>query len=129
MNPQELRIGNLLRDTLAGALLEVEYISAKSFSVKVLDRSKFPLPEGWEAVPIPLTTDLLLQFGFVAERYSTFTSYVLGYFEFYVFGDRGSRTLYRNGIIHMKMPDYVHQLQNLYFAMENEELPTPVLLR
>lgn len=126
MNPQELRIGNLLRDKISGTLLGVEDISTQSFSAKVLDRSRFPLPKGWEAERIPLDDEWLDHFGF--ERGVDFWS-----------KDGVVLDITPNGL-ELRLPQYfgvtppividsVHRLQNLYHAYTMKELPTPVLLR
>lgn len=59
-----LRIGNFLVDSLTGELLKVIEIKESGFTTSVIDRSKFPLPKGWQAKSIPLTKDWVSKFGF-----------------------------------------------------------------
>jgi hypothetical protein len=103
MKASELRIGNLVYDNLGGTL-KIKGISLES------DLSHIK--------PIPLTEEWLLKFGFewknFAFRDGTFT--VRYQKEFYVYlSVEGVRP------IQIKL-DYVHQLQNLYFALTGEEL-------
>jgi len=70
--------------------------------------------------PIPLTEEWLIKFGFVYDENT-------GFFRSVVFGriyiDNGRHTFCfcnKNGIL--KVVEYVHQLQNLYFALTGEEL-------
>lgn len=128
MNPKELRIGNLISDKLSGALLEVDYISKHSFGVKVLDRSKYPLPEGWEAEPIQLTEQWLRDFGFK----STFSTDPQYWPASKCFNLKGFK-------IHQPIEDVdqfifepivddhielhsVHQIQNVYFSIMGDDL-------
>lgn len=56
----EIRIGNLMQDQ-QGNILKVIGIVEGSISYHVVDRSKFPLENGWSAFPIPLTEEILLK--------------------------------------------------------------------
>lgn len=121
----ELRIGNLFQDQNEN-LLKVSEINEENQVFKVVDRTKFPLPNGWKAEPIPLTEEILLKCGFEKKD------------ESYVFGaNKQHRLRWINKItgfehrivslsynvaiydLHIK---YLHQLQNLYFALTGEEL-------
>lgn len=64
MNAKDYRIGNYLHDTLTGAILIVDEIpkgekDSNVLGLLVVDRSKYPLPPGWQAAPIPITTKML----------------------------------------------------------------------
>jgi hypothetical protein len=100
INPKELRIGNILQKS-TNELLIVGEITDNGFGCKVVDRDKFSLPTGWEIHPIPITEDWLLNFGFEQN------------------GHKLPIQLHQRGKTHIK---YVHQLQNLYFALTGEEL-------
>lgn len=114
----ELRIGNLFRERVSGALLSVKLISVHGFDFHVIDRSEYPLPEGWEAKPIPLTKKWFLNFGF---EYKIF-AWGIGNLSV----DDENRLIINDskgyGIIIARDVLYVHQLQNLYFALTGEEL-------
>jgi hypothetical protein len=120
MKSTELRIGNLLRDKVSKTELKVIELTENNIITKVIDRSKFPLKDGWGIEPIPLNEEWLLKFGFeeqVNDYYSK-NEYKISfnddltkfYFLFFEIGDW------------YKELEHVHQLQNLYFALTNEEL-------
>ena len=132
MKATEFRLTNLAQDKLTGEILICSGTSCESDGrdsqiwFTVLDRSKYPLPEGWQAQPIPLTEDWLLKFGFK----ETFQNKDSGYIElklwdgknlFEVDIDDESTLFYLNNnrVGNIK---YVHQLQNLYFALTAKEL-------
>lgn len=119
----ELRIGNLLQCSLTKALLRVTDISETGFTTYVIDRSKYPLPDGWSAQGIPLNEYILLKCGFVCETKnkgleSEFKVYINGEF---VFNTSHKSFWWRNSKIFIQ-PKYLHQLQNLYFALTGKEL-------
>lgn len=114
MKASELRIGNLVLDTFGK-------------EVEVKDIMTYGINSQWgcstfnyeELKPIPLTEEWLLKFGF------KYTKMEVGFNQF------------RKGILELSITpngyelfftykwvkiEYVHQLQNLYFALTNEEL-------
>ena len=99
MKANELRIGNWVKDSLGylviGVNAKVEFASAYE--------------------PIPLTPEILERLGFISNPYQD--RYELGdlHFEYCAI---------RNLIWCEKYPHikYVHRLQNLYFALTNDEL-------
>lgn len=135
MNATEFRLGNLTQDQ-QGTLLRVDELcyssDRESLTVVyyVLDRSKLPLSDGWEAEPIQLTTHLLKRFGFekTGEYVNTGREiYRIDGLYFDVLCDPSKTLLY------LADPDtgrvvtnfhYAHRLQNLYFALTGEELTT-----
>lgn len=115
MKQTELRLGNYI--TIHGCLQEIV---------------ELPLPENCtdeNTKPIPLTEEWLLKFGFYADNESWYYS---------LYFDKNQETfkicpLYSNGIPSgmfsvlncmacVKKIQFVHQLQNLYFALTGEEL-------
>jgi hypothetical protein len=138
MNSRELRIGNLLRDNISKTELEVIELTNEDIKTYVIVRSKFPLKDGWEIEPIPLTEEWLLRFGF--ERSECGKICVKKYYlnrvpekeysiELMIFSDHiscwvSSLELESNYVeeIMTKPIHYLHQLQNLYFALTGEEL-------
>lgn len=123
----DLRINNLFRDSLTGELLQVKDLSYdKEGAIKfyVINREKFPLPEGWHAEPIPLTEEWLLKFHFDKFDEGSYSGIWMQ--------DKTERCLSRgdegyyysdlNGQPYSRNIKYVHQIQNLFFALTGEEL-------
>lgn len=103
MDARELRIGNLVLNENGEAI----YVSRYS----IRDSEKFS--------PIPLTEGWLAKFYFYKYRNPNNTdSYLFHFRGFVLIKDKHIRL--RNGV--SKKIKYVHQLQNLYFALEMEEL-------
>lgn len=111
MKTSELRIGNYI--LYNGVKITVSGIFGNTIRY---DDSKYHDSNsmGYEPYqPIPLTKEWLLKFGF-NKRYKAFAK---GDFTFI----ENSGMAYKLSIVD-NMPKYVHQLQNLYFAMTGEEL-------
>ena len=102
MKANELRTGNLIE--LQGKFRRLIMIDAMA---NVVDVSRVGLLCINEVKPIPLTEEWLLKFGFI---WDGDIKILKGYLNDYVDG---------NGEARLK---YVHQLQNLYFALTGEEL-------
>ena len=116
MDVKELRVGNyFIPITDNGYELEPRKIKVSEFLL-LSER-----PE--KAKPIPLTEEWLIKFGFEmvqmdsnSGKYEVYSKYKLTYNTFHgwwLFNKRLDRTPVK----------YVHQLQNLYFALTGEELP------
>ena len=131
MKANELRIGNLLRDKVSKTELKVTGLNESDILTYVIDRSKFPLKDGWAIEPIPLTEEQLLKFGF--EKLNTMMS---GCFVFQkglwrvAIKDNIEKT-YDWVLWHERISPptwclsrfkYVHQIQNIYFSLTDEEL-------
>jgi hypothetical protein len=118
MKANELRIGNLLRDKVSKTELKVIELTEKDIVIYVIDRSRFPLQSGWALEPIPLTEEWLVKLGF-DNKYSKgkFTIIPIGKLNY----EQG-RTYFNCLTILNHQPKYVHQLQNLYFALTSQEL-------
>lgn len=118
MNKKEFRIGNLMQDIYSNIILKVDELTETHIVYYVIDRSKYPLQKGWQAGPIPLTKEILIKAGF--EEYENIYELRIGgcCFVFYIYSD--AIEFYIEGIgVDVK---YVHQLQNLYFALTGKEL-------
>ena len=117
----ELRIGNLFIEENSNKIIEVIGLDKKTvvFSGKFLYQ--------WQAKPIPLTEEWLLKFGFENVHTDWFYKDIAKtnsyQFCFNICLSNGKITLDsgfdENSIIKLK---YVHQLQNLYFALTGAEL-------
>jgi len=118
MKANELRFGNLIRHThceiltsiLKGKIIEVNFSNDPEYVCNVR-------PELYE--PIPLTEEWLLKFGFI----DTGSYYLKGAFSIAKMPwTNGKIGLYAYAMDYSMELKYVHQLQNLYFALTGEEL-------
>lgn len=129
MKSNELRLGNLIK--IGGNTLDT-YQTFKPSKVNLailneIERENEERPDAILSVfqPIPLTEEWLLKFGF---EWSIFhqafhkDNFVFDLNEF----DVGiySMTTFKRGHVLNQRIEYVHQLQNLYFALTGEELKT-----
>ena len=140
MKAQELRLGNYTQDQ-DGNVLVVDGLESDKIDFKVVDRSKFPLKDGWKAEPIPINQDWLKKAGFeYAEGLrmlvmqpefelcgpDDYEDSVYHHIFFYHSGDsfgfEVSNEWGETGNAMLSKIKYVHQLQNLYFALTGEEL-------
>lgn len=132
MKANELRIGNLVG--FGESILEVCFIEEDSFRAK--DNENQTWKNTWADIkPIPLTEEWLLKFGFEKNRDSF--SKNIGLFS------QGERLSFSGGYLYITDSEepntiptdvitlwnkdvmnnlYVHQLQNLYYALTGEEL-------
>ena len=117
MKANELRIGNLIIERPSEENSNIIPVSIHVFTYMKVNYNIFK--------PIPLTEEWLIKFGFKKEGL---------YYKIQIYGDGipsyiginvgyGYAELLRNynHYINSKC-EYVHQLQNLYFALTNEEL-------
>jgi len=119
MKVSELRIGNLLQDKVTKTELKVIRLTENDIVTYVIDRSKFPLQDGWGMEPILLTEEWLLKFGgesIIVEDYPIYFIYPFN-IEYY----ENECIVLIGGFSEIKVK-YVHQLQNLYFALTEKEL-------
>lgn len=78
---------------------------------------------GWMLKPIPLTEEWLIKFGFVRKDNNEFKFLHLKHASIQLHLIKGKGYwLYKNGWIIGNPMKYVHQLQNLYFALTSQEL-------
>ena len=106
MKPTDLRIGNYVFDNLGG-ILKIKGINTNS------DLSHLK--------PILITEDWLIKLGFEKQMAWTFSLHISGNnYLIYYLGEKGwsiGNKDYSDFNCH-----YVHQMQNLYFALTNKEL-------
>ncbi len=112
MTAKQFRIDNLIFDKDTNHLIEVYHIDTDSDD---RDRINYIGIENYE--PIPITEEWLLKFDFVSNPYQDRYEKSLIHIE--CDKTRGKTELWIEGMSHIK---YVHQLQNLYYAMRGEEL-------
>jgi hypothetical protein len=109
MKAEELRIGNWVKDENGPYQIKGEH----------LDEDNFPTIQTWE---IPLTEEWLLKFGFVKQMVWTFSIPLVGNLEMiYYLGEKGW-SIGNQSYSSFSNLKYVHQLQNLYFALTGKEL-------
>jgi hypothetical protein len=116
MKASELRIGNLIKGKSPEKKVYEEPVELNEYYFLLF------LNNMMDVEPIPLTEEWLLKFGFEKTEWDNFNSYRL------IIGNNDyAIVLYSDGncevgdIITCKI-EYVHQLQNLYFALTGEEL-------
>ena len=123
MEAKELRIGNWVKGSFLGELCKVTQLGHEKYHEYVgAEGIGFYGQNGFE--PIPLTPDILVKAGF--ENRSSTTDYIFEYGKFIIGGTRkrlfpsvwGEDGLQDYG----DLIEYVHQLQNLYFALTGKEL-------
>jgi hypothetical protein len=121
LQPHELRIGNwilLKAETLSGNVSEfAKVIELGEDYVRTAISSVSQLPAAENIYGIELTPDLLEKIDFKKLQDNNFS------FRGVVFHETDEKKVfyaYKDGNSEMK---YVHQLQNLYFALTGEELP------
>ena len=124
IKPNELRLGNLLQDD-NGNIMTVEELKVDGLICRVIDREKYPLPQGWHCQPIPLTEEWLLKFGFEHAYTSSYPEYTRYCINSFSVSSWGKQKLICLGDFESEYDieiQHVHQLQNLYFALTGEEL-------
>lgn len=127
LTASELRTGNLIQTDYEGTMEVVninserlEYIDAKKPNYRAIGRFELAFVK-----PIPLTEEWLLKFGF--EKVSRTWRFILpvGICELGIRYSSANPSYYSAFINEQFMTreiQYVHQLQNLFFAITNEEL-------
>ena len=127
MKANELRLGNYILDVFDLKNTVIRKIDLEDLSM-FINYLNHPLPFR----PIPLTEEILLKCGFEHETmYIIKNLYLIEYGDFYFLLDEN------NGYYHVKLSNHsfghekqvglgiikhLHQLQNLYFALTNQEL-------
>ena len=134
MKASELRLGNYVNvpipEQCPFRIDDFECLSYEFIKVaqKQIINGKEVHPLTWygdDLQPIPLTEEWLEKFGFTKAIYYDVDQNYYVYFDFsiYNFYDEGWFFLDPdNGHINTKGVKYVHEIQNLYFALTGEEL-------
>lgn len=128
LRANELRIGNFVFDDYSG-VMEVASISDDYVSLRKNKRLPMGRYDNNNIEPIPLTEEWLVRFGFNCKYKSVHNHWSLGSFGIEqasdVDDDGGSIPQleeFTYGFTYYPEIKYVHQLQNLYFALTGEEL-------
>ncbi len=129
MKASELRIGNLVLDPVLGIVKVVDILSTNVIGVQTshlkvnkVKSTKTFMVDVEDLQPIPLNEEKLLKFGW--EQYHNTNHYFIGELTIcYVNKNLGFKIAYLDMVaIDSISIKYVHQLQNLYFALTGEEL-------
>jgi len=121
MKAEELRIGNLVHQRFEQRSPSgFNYVySVREVNVAGLERCLKGISD-YE--PIPLTEEWFVKFGFISCKSSNEEDKVIDYWKNILYFDRVKDLIRINGVEIYTEIDYVHQLQNLYFALTGEEL-------
>jgi hypothetical protein len=118
MNAKELRIGNYINNEQRTEVIDgIDLYRVQCHLLS--DKTRETLYEVPLKLikPIPLTEEWLLKFGFLSNPYKD--RYEKGDIDIECNKTRGKTELWLSGFPYIK---HIHQLQNLYFALTNEEL-------
>lgn len=127
MQASEFMLGNICRDALTGEWLRVEeikHIPGQNHRIgfEVINRYKFPLPDGWYAEAIPINRDIMKRAGFEMHIEDGHVEYRLnldGEAELVLYARTPYSLPYIPSMPHIK---YLHQVQNLSILMANHVL-------
>jgi len=108
INVNEIRMGNMVTHYPTGKLITVDYDHVKTLISK---------PEDYN--PIPLKATLLQVAGFVETEKDKWNIQLL---PFQLVADHAGDLKYELSDKKLRHVNSLHQLQNLYFALTNEEL-------
>jgi hypothetical protein len=123
MKASDLRIGNWIIDyeaepnkTIYWQVETIEYLNT-TLGVRFRNKSSWTCEEFIE--PIPLTEEWLLKFGGRKTIVEDYPIYFVNPFDIEFYKNESVVLISGNTEVKIK---YVHQLQNLYFALTGEEL-------
>jgi hypothetical protein len=114
MKTTDFRIGNLMRDKYSKDIIKVNGITEND----IFFSGNFT--KEWQAEPISLTEEWLLKFGFKVDYGCILLSTKRGTITIEEDLAEISSVITHNGF--MAPCEYVHELQNLYYALTKEEL-------
>ena len=123
MKANELRIGNLVKDSIG--VIEISITGESYFEKPIYDFGKIEFASIYE--PILLTEKWLLKFGFEKKENGLFTKKLEYIYNSLKYCDDYKIWIYYNddndaACNAIADLNYVHELQNLYFALTKEEL-------
>jgi hypothetical protein len=126
MKASELRIGNWIKGAEGTAMPHDFQVEGWHINAMVQFENTFRRFVNWQ--PIPLTREWLLKFGFEDNSYAVFykqfngSEYIRISFKDYAHTQLTERPVDVSDFDLDIQCIYVHQLQNLYFALTGEEL-------
>jgi hypothetical protein len=119
----ELRIGNLIQTKYEG-IVQVININSEKFDYVDIRKQTYNGIGRYDiksCTPIPLTEEWLIKFGFKKPAHS-WNGDIFHLTEWDEFPLNWAVAMDKNGAILVLKLKYVHQLQNLYFALTGKEL-------
>lgn len=130
INPKHYRLGNLLRESGTGQIVEVIgikklkpkptskiFVNVEEYEIEVSGH----FPDRWQAEEIPLTKEIFTALGFHPGNDKFYnTSFFIGLFGFW--SDSGSKDWYWSNCETSLPIHYVSELQNVYFNYFKKEL-------
>jgi len=123
MKANELRINNLISHN--GLICTVEIINGELNEIYFLGKDFYYSDKTENLDVIPLTDEWLLKFGFEKESNKSYSTGEEIVYSVYRLDELTYNSIQKNwwfnGVL-SNQPIYVHQLQNLYHALTNEEL-------
>jgi hypothetical protein len=129
MKANELRIGNLVltdRNNSIKTIVEVRSFIVSVEYIRTDTNCKHQSMVDYERlIPIPITEAWLLKFGFEkdnSENNKTYLSPTVNGNRIKIYFNRFGVAKFTMNMFHQIEIEYVHQLQNLYFALTGEEL-------
>lgn len=117
LSAKELRIGNILHDR-ENRLCKVKEIKEEQFYAPAIKGGITGLPNN----AIPLTEQWLIDLGFIRQPFDYTKDKLSVCLKDSDSFHKAGRTYYNSWAIIEKQPTYVHELQNLYFALTGSEL-------
>lgn len=123
MKNTDFRIGNYVMDEVSGELMVISELG-ENIVATVVNRDKYPLPDGWQMAPIPITAEWLLrcEFEISSDEYGGWLSPSVN--------DERWRVRPADGHFYWKLEmsttpvifSGVHHLQNWFYFLTGEEL-------
>jgi hypothetical protein len=120
LNPTQFMVGNFIKDEVSGELMVVSELKRDEVVAVLVDRSKYPLSKGWSMAPVPLTEEWVIKFGLEKIEHSNYNEW--GDESFFIIDERGAGKWHHYSSPGTFYFQWVHQLQNLYFALTGTEL-------
>ena len=129
IQPQELRIGNLLQDD-KGNICTVRRLSREDEEDILIEEKMNLKTLNYDVFGIPLTEEILLKFGFNKEYQKGYIGIDVCNSDFVLteplkMGEWQTNYTFQfetGSVPKFKEIEYVHQLQNIFFALNGEEL-------
>jgi hypothetical protein len=121
MKAEELRIGNYVELSILQNNGDFKYELIRVIANCIKDAERYG--DDWCARPIPLTEEWLMKFGFVPIDERGYSKEVVNKEDNYEYNFVLSKLAYGyDNDVCLYVIQYIHQLQNLYFALTGEEL-------
>jgi hypothetical protein len=119
LKESDLRIGNFIKVISSKKIFDSYITQAKGYDIVRIEEKSFTY---WNYDPIPLDEEWLLKFGFSEIGGCNEKDFTNGDYNIFINSlGEVNFLFFREGDWYKKL-DYVHQLQNLYFALTQREL-------